>query len=220
LAAKLRLDRPKGPVPCARDEVYAFIKVGQVQLFANICRDLAQCPNILKLSLIFWARLEVELRQAFENSAFLNLRWKPLRLLPEIVPRVAALYEQVRSHLSVKADMEAPCRLSDEACRSLAPKLYELSYHIEWGKSGALTKRSHSHLRGVSAGGSVRSLVRIQRAEVALQQLAIDMRLGDTQLLRVIARGTPDPAAFLAMSEEQQDEVIDEILRSDKLWPS
>ena len=45
-------------------------------------------------------------------------------------------------------------------------------------------------------------------------------RMGDAQLLRVIARGTPDPAAFLAMSEEQQDEVIDEISRSHKLWPS
>jgi hypothetical protein len=45
-------------------------------------------------------------------------------------------------------------------------------------------------------------------------------RMGDAQLLRVVARGTPDPAAFLAMSEEQQDEVIDELLRSDKIWPS
>ena len=45
-------------------------------------------------------------------------------------------------------------------------------------------------------------------------------RMGDAQLLRLIARGAPDPAAFLAMTEEQQDEVIDEILRSDKLWPS
>ena len=44
-------------------------------------------------------------------------------------------------------------------------------------------------------------------------------RMGDAQILRVIARGTPAPAAFLAMSEEQQDEVIDEILRSHEPWP-
>jgi hypothetical protein len=37
--------------------------------------------------------------------------------------------------------------------------------------------------------------------------------MSDAQLLRIIARGEPDPAAFLAMSEAEQTAVMERIVR-------
>ena len=37
--------------------------------------------------------------------------------------------------------------------------------------------------------------------------------MSDAQLLRIIARGEPDPAAFLAMSESEQTTVMERIVR-------
>jgi hypothetical protein len=39
--------------------------------------------------------------------------------------------------------------------------------------------------------------------------------MSDAQLLRIIARGEPDPAAFLAMSEAEQTAVMERIVRED-----
>jgi hypothetical protein len=41
--------------------------------------------------------------------------------------------------------------------------------------------------------------------------------MSDAQLLRIIARGEPDPAAFLAMSEAKQTAVLERIVREDGL---
>ena len=41
--------------------------------------------------------------------------------------------------------------------------------------------------------------------------------MSDAQLLRIIARGQTDPAAFLAMSEAEQTAVMERILRKDGL---
>ena len=41
--------------------------------------------------------------------------------------------------------------------------------------------------------------------------------MSDAQLLRIIARGEPDPAAFLAMSEAEQTVVMQRIVRDHAL---
>ena len=41
--------------------------------------------------------------------------------------------------------------------------------------------------------------------------------MSDAQLLRIIARGQPDPAAFLAMSEAEQTVVMERIVREHAL---
>ena len=41
--------------------------------------------------------------------------------------------------------------------------------------------------------------------------------MSDAQLLRIIARGEADPAAFLAMSEAEQTTILERIVREDGL---
>jgi hypothetical protein len=41
--------------------------------------------------------------------------------------------------------------------------------------------------------------------------------MSDAQLLRIIARGQPDPAAFLAMSDAEQAAVMEPIVRETSL---
>ena len=41
--------------------------------------------------------------------------------------------------------------------------------------------------------------------------------MSDAQLLRIIARGEPDPTAFLAMSEAEQTAGMERIVREDSL---
>jgi hypothetical protein len=41
--------------------------------------------------------------------------------------------------------------------------------------------------------------------------------MSDAQLLRIVARGEPDPAAFLAMSEAEQTAVMERLVRKNGL---
>src|SRR4051794_21922075 len=51
IAAELRLNGPEGPLVRLRNEVYAFIKLREAELCADLLRHFRQEPNMLQLRL-------------------------------------------------------------------------------------------------------------------------------------------------------------------------